>query len=63
LVQGSTSSDGELSSEETEYSVSDQGGHINRCPKRRIAETDVGASKWMLEEWRMLLTTGNASDS
>jgi hypothetical protein len=57
---GSTLSDGELSSE-TEYSVSDQGGHDNRCPKRRI--TDVGASKWTLKEWRMLLTTGDASDS
>jgi hypothetical protein len=61
-VQGSTSSDGELSSE-TEYSVSDQGGHDNRCPKKRIAETDVGTSKWTLEEWRMLLTSGDASDS
>jgi hypothetical protein len=49
-TQGSTSSDGELSSEETEYSVSDQGGHDNRRPKRRIAETDVGTSKWTLEE-------------
>jgi hypothetical protein len=40
--------------------------HIVRwraVPKRRIAETDVGASKWTLEEWRMLLTTGDASDS
>jgi hypothetical protein len=49
--------------EETEFLVSDQGGHDNRHPKRRIAETDVGASKWMLEEWRMLLTTGDANDS
>jgi hypothetical protein len=49
--------------EETDFSVSDQGGHDNRCSKRRIAETDVGASKWTLEEWRMLLTTGDASDS
>jgi hypothetical protein len=53
----------ELSSEETDFSVSDQGGHDNRRPKRRIAETDVGTSKWTLEEWRMLLTTGDASDS
>jgi hypothetical protein len=59
---GSTSSEGELSSE-TEYSVSDQGGHDNRRPKRRIEETDVGASKWTLEEWWMLLTSGDASDS
>jgi hypothetical protein len=62
-AQGSTSSDGELSLEETDFSVSVQGGNDNRCPKRRIAETDVGASKWTLEEWRMLLTTGDASNS
>jgi hypothetical protein len=53
---GSTLSDGELSSE-TEFLISDQGGHNNRRPKRRIAETDVGASKWTLEEWRMLFTS------
>jgi hypothetical protein len=58
---GSTSSDGKLSSE-TEYLVSDQGGHDNRCPKRRIADTNIGASKCLLEEWQMLLTTGDASD-
>jgi hypothetical protein len=46
-----------------DFSVSDQGGHDNRRPKRRITENDVGASKWMLEEWRMLLTSGDASDS
>jgi hypothetical protein len=59
---GSTSSDVELSYE-TEISVSDQGGHDHRRPKRRVTDSDVGASKWTLEEWRLLLTTGDASDS
>jgi hypothetical protein len=59
---GSTSSDGELSYE-TEFLVSDQGGHDDRCPKRHVADSNVCASKWTLEEWQLLLTTGDASDS
>jgi hypothetical protein len=59
----SSSSDGELSSYETEFSDSDQGRHDNRRPKRRVSTNDVGSSKWTLEEWRMLLTSGDASDS
>jgi hypothetical protein len=59
----SSAEDGEMSSEETDFSVSDQGGHDNRRPKRRISANDIGASKWTLEEWIMLLTSGDANDS
>jgi hypothetical protein len=62
LLQTS-SSDGKLSSYETDFSDNDQGGHDNRRPKRCISTNDVGASKWTLEECRMLLTSGDASDS
>jgi hypothetical protein len=58
-----TSSDGELSFSERDFSDSDQGGHDNRHPKRRVSTNDFGASIWTLEEWRMLLTSGDTSDS
>jgi hypothetical protein len=57
-AQGSTSSDGELSLGAVRRRAVRR--RAVRRPKRRIAETDVGASKWTLEDWR---TTGDASDS
>jgi hypothetical protein len=55
--------DGELSTYETDFSDSDQGVHDNRRLKRRVSTNDVGASKWTLEEWRMLLMSGDSKDS
>jgi hypothetical protein len=33
------------------------------APQRRVSTNGFGTSKWTLEEWRMLLTSGDASDS
>jgi hypothetical protein len=59
------SSDDELPSSErdTDPSASDQGGHDNRQPKRRDSASDFGASIWTTLEWKLLLASGDFSDS
>jgi hypothetical protein len=60
-----TFSDGELTSSDidTDPTDSDLGGHDDRQPKRRVSASDFGAPKWTLEEWKMLLSSDDVSDS
>jgi hypothetical protein len=60
-----TSSDDELPSSERDAdpSASDQGGHDNRQPKRRDSASDFGTSIWTTQEWKLLLASGDFSDS
>jgi hypothetical protein len=60
-----TSSDDELPSSErdTDPSDSDQGGQDDCQPKRRDSASDFGASIWSTQEWKLLLASGDISDS
>jgi hypothetical protein len=61
----SSEEDGELadSEEDTKPSASYQGGHDDRQPKRRALASDVGTSIWTTLEWKLLLASGDFSDS
>jgi hypothetical protein len=60
-----TSSDGEFPSSErvTDPSASDQGGNDDCQPKRRDSASEFGTSIWTTQEWKLLLASGDVSDS
>jgi hypothetical protein len=64
-VLTSSEEDGKLadSEEDTDPSASDQGGHNDCQPKCRASASDFGASIWTTQEWRLLLASGDFSES
>jgi hypothetical protein len=64
-VYTTSEEDGELtaSEQDSEPSASDQGEHDDHQPKCRASTSDFGAFIWTTQEWKLLLASGDVSDS